>query len=151
MRAAKYPPLGARSWGGYTALQASGLGAAEYLKEANRMTMVFAMIETVQALDAVEDIAATPGLDGLFVGPSDLSITLSNGAGIDRTGPATLAAMARIARAAKANGLVAGAWGGPAENCRKFMELGYTFLAAPTEVDLLQAGAAGFVKAVKAG
>ena len=151
VRAAKYPPLGARSWGGYTALQASGLAAADYLREANRMTMVFAMIETVAALEAVEQIAATPGLDGLFVGPSDLSITLSNGKGIDRTGEATLTAMARIAKAVKANGLVAGAWGGPAENCRKFMDLGYTFLAAPTEVDLLQAGAREFVKAVKEG
>lgn len=148
VRAAKYPPKGARSWGGYTALQASGLSAGEYLKEANRLTMVFAMIETVQALEAVEDIAATPGLDGLFVGPSDLSITLSNGAGIDKTGPQTLSAMARIAKAAKSNGLIAGAWGGPAENCKAFMKLGYTFLAAPVEVDLMQTGAQAFVKAL---
>ena len=45
VRAAKYPPVGARSWGGYTALQASGLAPGEYLREANRMTMVFAMVE----------------------------------------------------------------------------------------------------------
>ena len=50
------------------------------------MTMVFAMVETVEALENVEEIAATPGLDGLFVGPSDLSITLSRGAGIDKLG-----------------------------------------------------------------
>ena len=41
--------------------------------------------ETQAALEAVEEIAAVPGLDGLFVGPSDLSIALSNGAGIDKT------------------------------------------------------------------
>lgn len=151
VRAAKYPPMGARSWGGYTALQASGLAAGDYLKQANRMTMVFAMVETVKALDAVEDIAATPGLDGLFVGPSDLSITLSNGAGIDRTGPKTLAAMERIAKAAKANGLVAGAWGGPAENCKIFIKLGYTFLAAPTDVDLMASGAKAFITALRDG
>lgn len=148
VRAAKYPPLGARSWGGYTALQASGLAAGDYLKEANRLTMVFAMIETVQALEAVEDIAATPGLDGLFVGPSDLSITLSNGERIDRTGKTTLTAMSRIAKAAKTNGLVAGAWGGEPETCKTFMDLGYTFLAAPTEVDLMVKGAEAFVGAV---
>ena len=100
VRAAKYPPIGGRSWGGYTALQASGLAAGDYLREANRMTQVFAMIETVAALEHVEEIAATPGLDGLFVGPSDLSITLSNGAAIDKTGPKTIAAMTRIAAAA---------------------------------------------------
>ena len=115
VRAAKYPPVGGRSWGGYTALQASGLPAAEYLRQSNRMTMVFAMIETVEALSNLEAIAATPGLDGLFVGPSDLSITLSNGAGIDKLGKATLDAMAGVAAVAKANGLVAGAFGGSAD------------------------------------
>ena len=108
VRAAKYPPMGARSWGGYTALQASGLAPSEYLREANRMTMVFAMVETVEALQNVEDIAATPGLDGLFVGPSDLSITLSRGAGIDKLGQETLAAMRKVSDAARRHGLVAG-------------------------------------------
>ena len=46
----------------------------------------------------MDEIAAVPGLDGLFVGPSDLSIALSNGAGIDKTGAATLAAMDKVAK-----------------------------------------------------
>ena len=150
VRAAKYPPMGARSWGGYTALQASGLEPGEYLRHANRMTMVFAMVETVEALENVEAIAATPGLDGLFVGPSDLSITLSKGAGIDKTGRETLAAMARVAAAAKANGLVAGAFGGSADVIRTYLGLGYTFLAAAVEVDLMQAGAAQLRAALSA-
>ena len=79
------------------------------------MTMVFAMVETVEALENVEEIAATPGLDGLFVGPSDLSITLSRGAGIDKLGKETLQAMEKVSAAAKRNGLVAGAFGGSAE------------------------------------
>lgn len=141
VRAAKYPPMGARSWGGYTALQASGLAPGEYLREANRMTMVFAMIETVEALENVGEIAATPGLDGLFVGPSDLSIALSRGAGIDKTGKATLAAMETVSAAARKNGLVAGAFGGSADVIRTYLGLGFTFLAAAVEVDLMQAGA----------
>lgn len=141
VRAAKYPPMGSRSWGGYTALQATGLAPGDYLREANRMTMVFAMIETAEALEAVEDIAATPGLDGLFVGPSDLSIALSHGAGIDRGGEATLAAMARISAAARKAGIVAGAFGGTAGFIRSYMKLGFTFIAAAVDVDLMQAGA----------
>lgn len=148
VRAAKYPPMGARSWGGYTALQASGLTAGAYLRDANRMTMVFAMIETVEALENVEAIAATPGLDGLFVGPSDLSITLSKGAGIDKTGKATLAAMARVAAAAKSNGIVAGAFGGSADVITTYLGLGYTFIAAAVEVDLMQAGAEALRKSL---
>lgn len=148
VRAAKYPPMGARSWGGYTALQASGLEPGEYLRNANRMTMVFAMVETVEALENVEAIAATPGLDGLFVGPSDLSITLSQGAGIDKTGKQTLAAMEKVAAAAKANGIVAGAFGGSADVIRTYLGLGFTFIAAAVEVDLMQAGAAELRKAL---
>jgi len=149
VKAAKYPPIGGRSWGGYTALQASGLTPGEYLREANRMTMVFAMVETVEALNNVEEIAATPGLDGLFVGPSDLSITLSNGAGIEKTGPKTLAAMERIQAAAKKNGIVAGAFGGSADVIRTYLGLGYTFIVAAVEVDLMQMGAAALLKLIK--
>ena len=149
VRAAKYPPMGARSWGGYTALQASGLAPSEYLREANRMTMVFAMVETGEALHNVEDIAATPGLDGLFVGPSDLSITLSRGAGIDKLGQETLAAMRKVSDAARRHGLVAGAFGGSAEVIRTYQSLGFTFLAAAVDVDLLQWGAASLRKSLE--
>ncbi len=149
VRAAKYPPMGARSWGGYTALQASGLKPAEYLSEANRLTMVFAMIETVEALANVEEIAATPGLDGLFVGPSDLSITLSNGAGIDKLGTQTIAAMEKVSAAAKKNGLVAGAFGGNAESIKAYQKIGFTFFAAAVDVDLLQWGAAALRKSLE--
>jgi 4-hydroxy-2-oxoheptanedioate aldolase len=150
VRAAKYPPMGSRSWGGYTALQASGLAPSEYLREANRMTMVFSMVETVEALENVEEIAATPGLDGLFVGPSDLSITLSRGAGIDKLGKETLAAMGKVAEAARKNGLVAGAFGGSAEVIKAYMGLGFTFLAAAVDVDLLQWGSASLRKSLEA-
>lgn len=141
VRAAKYPPAGARSWGAYGGIQASGLSARDYLRQANRLTMVFAMVETVEAVENVEEIAATPGLDGLFVGPSDLSITLSNGAGIDKTGPVTVAAMEKIAAAARKNGLVAGAFAGEAPVIQTYIKLGYTFLAAAVDADLLRMGA----------
>lgn len=142
VRAAKYPPLGARSWGGYTAIQASGLSAPEYLRAANRMTMVFAMVETAEALANVEEIAATPGLDGLFVGPSDLSITLSKGERVDKTGKETLEAMKRVGAAAQRNGLVAGAFGGSADVIKVYQAIGFTFIAAAVDVDLMQWGAA---------
>lgn len=149
VRAAKYPPMGARSWGGYTALQASGLSPADYLREANRMTMVFAMVETVAALENVDEIAATPGLDGLFVGPSDLSITLTRGAGIDKTAKHTLDAMTRVQAAAKRNGLVAGAFGGSADVIKTYLGLGYSFIAAAVDVDLMQWGAAELNRALR--
>ena len=86
----KFPPLGQRSWGPRTALSLSGLEPSAYLKAANAMTQAIAMIETRAALDALDDILRVEGLDGVFVGPSDLSIALSDGRGVEPRGKAVL-------------------------------------------------------------
>ncbi len=148
VKAAKYPPMGQRSWGGYAMVQAAKVTPAEYLKVANSTTMVFAMIETREALDALDDIATVPGLDGLFVGPSDLSIALSNGAELNRLSAATLAAMEKVAAACKRNNLVAGAFAGTPEIMNTYITLGFKFLAASVDVDLLRLGTAAAVKGV---
>jgi 4-hydroxy-2-oxoheptanedioate aldolase len=149
VRAAKYPPDGSRSWGGYQMVQAAQVTAAEYLQMANRETLVFAMIETQAALDTVEEIAAVPGLDGLFVGPSDLSIALSKGKGIDKTAPHTLDAMKQIAAVGRRNKLFLGAFAGSAVVANTYVDLGYNFLAAITDNDLLRAGAKLFMDQAK--
>ncbi|MGE0008877.1 MAG: HpcH/HpaI aldolase/citrate lyase family protein [Parvibaculaceae bacterium] len=141
VKAAKYAPAGMRSWGGYAAVQAAGLVPGDYLKEANRRTLVFAMIETEEALGNLDRIAATPGLDGLFVGPNDLSISLGFGLGKDLRIPKLEAAIKSVAAAARKNALVAGAFGGTPENCAFFAGHGFTFIAAATDVGLLTAGA----------
>jgi 4-hydroxy-2-oxoheptanedioate aldolase len=141
VKAAKYAPLGMRSWGGYAAVQAAGLVPADYLKEANRRTLIFAMIETEEALGKLDQIAATPGLDGLFVGPNDLSISLGFGLGKDLKIPQVETAIASIAAAARKNGLVPGAFGGSPDNCSFFAGHGFKFIAAATDVGLLAAGA----------
>jgi 4-hydroxy-2-oxoheptanedioate aldolase len=100
----KYPPLGQRSWGPRTALPLSGLDATAYLNAANAMTQAIAMIETRAALDALDDILAVDGVDGVFVGPSDLSIALSGGATLEPRGAALMTEARRIAERAKAHG-----------------------------------------------
>jgi 4-hydroxy-2-oxoheptanedioate aldolase len=104
------------------------------------------MIETQEALDNLDAIAAVPGLDGLFVGPSDLSIALSNGAKIDRLGEATLNAMKKVVAACKKNGLIAAAFAGNVEGVKAYSEIGFTFMAGPTDTDLMRAGAEKFLK-----
>jgi 4-hydroxy-2-oxoheptanedioate aldolase len=79
----KFPPMGDRSWGPRHALPLTGMDAATYLKEGNGIHLAIAMIETRQALGALDDILSVPGLDGVLVGPSDLSIALTNGATVD--------------------------------------------------------------------
>ena len=141
VKSAKYPPLGQRSWGGYTMLQSAGVAAGDYLKQANTQTLVLAMIETQEALDNLEAIAAVPGLDGLFVGPSDLSIALSNGAKIDRLGEATLNAMKKVVTACQKNHLIPAAFAGTLDGVKAYKEIGFTFMAGPTDTDLLRMGA----------
>ena len=77
--ATKYPPVGERSWGPRRTMSLTGNDAQVHLETANARTFTFAMIETARALTALEDILAVSGIDGVFVGPSDLSVTLSTG------------------------------------------------------------------------
>ncbi len=79
----KYPPVGGRSWGPTRATGMMGFTNPSRSAAPTIPTLAIAMIETRQALDAIDDILAVPGLDGVFVGPGDLSITLTNGATID--------------------------------------------------------------------
>jgi 4-hydroxy-2-oxoheptanedioate aldolase len=146
VKAAKYPPVGQRSWGGYTMLQSSGVSSGDYLKQANTETLVMAMIETQEALDNVDAIAQVPGLDGLFVGPTDLSIALHNGAKIDRLGETNINAMKKISAACKKHGLVAGTFAGMQDSVRAFIDIGYTFLAGPTDTDLMRMGTEVYLK-----
>jgi 4-hydroxy-2-oxoheptanedioate aldolase len=147
VKATKYPPVGQRSWGGYTMLQSAGVSAGDYLKQSNHETLVMAMIETEEALDNLEAIAAVPGLDGLFVGPSDLSIALSKGAKIDRLGESTLTAMKKVVAACQKNKLVPAAFAGTLDSIETYSKLGFTFLAGPTDTDLMRAGAERYLAA----
>ena len=80
--AMKYPPIGERSWGPNRVLAMRGTEPQVYLESGNRASLAFGMIETRRALAALDDILGVDGLDGVFVGPSDLSVTLSDGARI---------------------------------------------------------------------
>ena len=70
--ATKYPPLGKRSWGPGRAMTLSGIGSgADYLAWTRDNVLAFAMIETVEAITNLDAILSVPGIDGVFVGPSD--------------------------------------------------------------------------------
>src|SRR6202167_4765464 len=86
--AAKFPPIGERSWGPHRAMTLAGLADQSiYLREANDHVVTLAMIETRTALKNLEAIVDTPGVDGIFLGPSDLSIALSDGKQVDPMAP----------------------------------------------------------------
>ena len=103
--ATRYAPDGYRSSGPTRALMVHG---PNYHDEANEKIISFAMIETVEALDNVEKIAATDGLTGIYIGPSDLSISMGFKPGLDRIEPEMIDAIKKIENACKTNNIKVG-------------------------------------------
>lgn len=138
--AAKYPPIGDRSWGPLRAQTIFGIDPATQLKIANSDTLAFAMIETRQALAVLDEILALPGIDGIFVGPSDLSVTLTDGQRIAPGDPVVDGPMRTIAEKTVAAGKIAGAfaWGGG--RAAVFREMGYRLIAIGTDQACLARG-----------
>src|ERR1700722_13339287 len=102
--ACRYAPRGYRSSG---PVRATLYGGPDYHAKADDVVVAMAMIETRQALDNIDAIASTPELDALYVGPSDLSISLGYGAGQDREEPFMAEALRKVLDAAKKHGIKA--------------------------------------------
>ena len=147
---AKFPPIGERSWGPHRATTLANMPDQKvYLREANSLTVTFAMIETKTALENVEAIAATPGIDALFLGPADLSIALSNGSNVDPLADVVEKGLDRIVAAAGKAGKVTGAYCHTAERAVALAGRGVRFLAVGSDMGFLRAGAAAALKALQ--
>ena len=147
----KYPPLGQRSWGAYLAQAASGLTTADYLARANGLFTTIAMIETHQAVDNVEAIAATDGIDGLFVGPNDLCISLTGGEAPDYRHPKVQAALPVIVKAAEAAGKVPGIFAPTPDLALEFAGQGFRLISVGTDAGFLSAAATSTFADLTAG
>ncbi|MBN9026617.1 HpcH/HpaI aldolase family protein [Kaistia nematophila] len=149
--AAKYPPLGERSWGPVRAMQLSGVSdGAAFLRDTNAATLTFAMIETRAALQALDEILAVPGIDAVFIGPSDLSIALSDGASVDPMRADNQAAAADILARAHAAGKLAGIFAITGEQARHYRKLGYDLIALGTDGMYFRLGATTMLAEAKA-
>ncbi len=147
---AKFPPLGERSWGPTRAMTIAGISdAKQYLNEANAATVTLAMIETRTAMANLEAIAAVPGIDVLFVGPSDLSIGLTDGKELDPHSNTVNAALDTLVAACRKAGKVAGLYCANAERAVACARRGFRFLAVGSDLGFLRAGTAAQFKALK--
>ena len=119
--AAKYPPIGFRSIGPNRARLYSG---PDYVQHANDETFVLVMIETMEAVNNLEEIASVPGLDGFYVGPGDLAVSLGLTPGPDaRRDPRHAEACQRVVDVARAHGLIPCHHGsGPEEAADRFAQ-----------------------------
>ncbi len=146
----KFPPLGDRSWGPTRVLALQGAPSPKaYLESANRETLAIAMIETRAAQAALDDILAVDGIDGVFVGPSDFSIALSEGAWVDPNNADMLAAAAEVAKKAERAGKISCTLGVTAEAGRRARELGFRLIALGSDFVYLGSGANALVAASK--
>jgi 4-hydroxy-2-oxoheptanedioate aldolase len=147
--AAKYPPIGERSFGPLRALILNNMEGGDYVKQANDIVVTIAMVETRQALDNLDPILATPGIDAVFLGPSDLSLALSDGKTLDPHSSEVNAAVDRIAAAAKKAGKIAGAYAANAERANELAVRGFRFLGIASDTAFVRAGTAATFKALK--
>lgn len=137
--ACRYPPAGYRSFGPNRVRYYAG---SDYADHANETLVTFAMIETAQALARVDEIASTPGLDALYVGPADLSQSLGGSQRMDYTDPDLLGALRTIVEAARRQGVAAGLHCGTASYARFAVEMGFQFVTVSTDAAYLEARAA---------
>ena len=117
--------------------------------DADSSVLVLAMIETAEGLANVDAIAATPGLDGLYIGPSDLTIAVGGAGPADpAVADAFEAALKRVRRACEANGIAAGLHTRSGEEAAKRISEGFTFLTVASDITHLEAAAAAHLAAV---
>ncbi|WP_417218115.1 HpcH/HpaI aldolase family protein [Arthrobacter sp.] len=146
VRAAKYPPHGDRSYGPMR----SALRVGPVPAEADAATLVFAMIETPDGLENVEAIAATPGLDGVYVGPSDLALAVGAGfPGDPDVAEVFDAALVRVAAAAEAAGVAAGIHNATGELAAQRLGSGYTFATVASDLTHLELAAKAHLDAAR--
>lgn len=131
VRACRYPPAGERSMGAIAATVHHG---DDYFGEANDTIMVIPMIETTAAVDHVFDIARTEGIDGLFVGPSDLGASLGRPPALDDPAPEFQSALSRVVDACSGSGVAAGIYAS-AGLLRQRLDQGFRMISVSTDWD----------------
>ncbi|MEJ8664154.1 HpcH/HpaI aldolase family protein [Pseudomonas sp. LP23] len=147
----RYPPAGVRSFGPTRASISAG---ADYGREANDNMLCFAMIETREALDNLAEIAATPGLDGLYIGPADLTIGLTGmryATGFDREEPEILEAIQHILSTAHTHGIKAALHCGSPAYALRALQWGFDMVTLANDVRMLTNAAGSALKQVRSG
>ena len=137
----RYPPVGLRSFGPTRANFSAG---ANYAAEANDEILAFAMVETAEAMANLEAIAATPGIDGIYVGPADLTFSLHQGRlapAFDREEPEMIEALHTIVAACRKFGKRAALHCGTPDYAARAIEWGFDMTTVAGDSRLLAAAA----------
>ncbi len=145
--ACRYPPAGTRSWGPARALP-SGPGYSP--EAANKHVICAVQIETLEALENLGDILSVDGVDMAFVGPADLALAMGLRPAAAPQRGEHAAAIEMVARRAREAGVRAGVYGGSPEVAAQYARLGYDFVVAANDAQLLSQWARHTVDTVRA-
>jgi 4-hydroxy-2-oxoheptanedioate aldolase len=144
----RYAPRGRRSFG---PIRAAMYGGPDYWKFANETILTIAMIETQQALDNLDAILKVDSLDAIYVGPSDLGLSLGHQPMADPTAPKVMDAIKFIIDTAKKHKVPAGIHCGQPAWAREMIGLGYQLVTLGNDNTLLQAAARNAIAATREG
>ena len=137
-QACRYPPRGKRGSGAGAAVRTWPMPGS-YYDSADAQVMTVCVVEEASALDEIDAIAGTEGVEAIFIGTSDLSFSLGLRGRQDE--PALQEAIARIAAAARRHGKFLGRPAGTPEQVRRYMDEGFLLFQLPTEIGLMELGA----------
>jgi 4-hydroxy-2-oxoheptanedioate aldolase len=151
----RYPPTGARSFGPFRAALAASAGdIADYGAHADDHMLCFAMIETAQAVAHIDEIVTVPGLDGIYIGPADLTMSLTGTRyppGVDREEPELIETIQRLLEHAHHAGIRAGLHTATPAYALRAVEWGFDLVTVSSDVYLLSAAARASVQTFRKG
>ncbi len=136
--ACRYPPRGTRSYG---PTRASGVIGSSDPEVLDAETLCLVMVETREALERVEEIAATPGLDGIYIGPTDLALSLGLSPTLEIREDEHVRAIERVREACARNGIAAGIHSPSGEWARRHADAGFDMVTVATDASLLRSAA----------
>lgn len=143
---ASHPPHGTRGAGGGMRAGNWGMGGADYAGDGAGKVMRIPMIEEQAAVGNADEILAVDGVDGVFIGPGDLSMTM----GRKPADPAVRDAAGRVLKKAKAARVPAGTVAPDAPGARRLIDEGYDFILVSNDTGMLAAAAAGLIDEITA-
>jgi len=137
--ACRYAPQGSRSYGPGRSVLYAG---RDYFAHANETVLGICMIETREAVANAEEIISTPGLDAVYIGPSDLSVSMGLPPASDQDAPEFTEALEKVVALCQKHGVIAGAHCGTPEVAKKRIGQGFRFVQMVDDAGLLARGAA---------
>jgi 2-keto-3-deoxy-L-rhamnonate aldolase RhmA len=144
--ATRYPPAGIRGLAGMS--RGSRFGTTpNYFASANRQMGVIVQLETAQAVEQLDAIAAVDGVDAILLGPADLSASMGHVGQL--THPAVMDVMAKAANRCRELGIACGTVGGSPDMVARYRAAGFSFLAIGSDLGLLMSSAHGALNALR--